>query len=138
MFDCAERPDAAHAAVAVDSRSRHPGNIDGFEPQARSRDRSGSCRSPRLVAALLALVCSSACESTTVPGLNVRAAPTTASPIIGRLATAGTAVAIECFTHGQAIHGQSIWYRISAPHKGYVTAYYVHTDGDTLATTHSC
>jgi hypothetical protein len=136
MSDCAERPDSAHAAVALDTRSRHPVSIDGIEPQAPGRsDRYGS---PRLVAALLALFCSAACETTTVSGLNIRAAPTTASPILGRLDSAGTEVGIDCFTHGQNIHGQTLWYRISQPRTGYVTAYYVQTDGNVLATTHSC
>ncbi len=86
-------------------------------------------RSPRLVAALLlVVVCTSACGSTTVPGLNVRAGPTTASAIVGRLSTAGTGVVVQCYTHGEAIHGQTLWYRIAAPRVGYVTAYYVRTD----------
>ena len=75
---------------------------------------------------------------TTTPGLNVRAAPTTASRVVGRLPSSGTNVNIDCYTRGQSIHGQTLWYRISNPHKGYVTAYYVRADSSTRAHTPSC
>lgn len=90
-------------------------------------------RTPRLVAMLLAIVCVSACQSTTGSRLNVRAQPTTASPVIGNLGTAGTAITVECFAKGEIINGNATWYRISAPRTGYVTAYYVHMD-DTSTT----
>ena len=83
-------------------------------------------------------MCTSACESSTVSGLNIRAAPTTASRVVGRLSGAGSSVQVECFTRGQAIHGQTIWYRISAPHRGYVTGYYVRADSTTRSNTPRC
>jgi Bacterial SH3 domain len=108
--------------------------VDGCR---RSTSRT-SRRSSRLVVAMLVVICTSACESSTVPGLNVRAAPSTASRIVGRLTTAGTSVNIVCYTRGQPIHGQTLWYRISQPRKGYVTAYYVRADSSTRANTPSC
>src|SRR5947199_6287352 len=94
-------------------------------PQHRRGATERARRSSRLVGLLLAVVCTSACESSTVPGLNVRAAPTTASHVVGRLGDAGAPVVVDCFTRGEAIHGQTMWYRITSPHPGYVTAYYV-------------
>ncbi len=90
-------------------------------------------RSSRLVAMLLApIVFTAACQTTTGSGLRVRAEPTTASRIIGNLGSSGTAVVVECVIRGEAIYGNTTWYRISAPDTGYVTAYYVQMDaGDT-------
>ena len=81
-------------------------------------------------AIMVAALCVSACQSTTVPGLNVRAGPSTSSKVVGRMSTAGTAVSIDCYTRGQSINGQTMWYRITAPHRGYVTAYYVRADAN--------
>jgi len=125
VFARAERPEVTPPAVAT-------GRPD--EPAERTPRRTG--RSPQLVAIIVAAMCVSACQSTTVPGLNVRAGPSTSSAIVGRMSTAGTAVSIDCYTRGQSIYGQTMWYRIAAPHRGYVTAYYVQADpGDVL---HAC
>ena len=123
MSERAEDTDVARLAPEVEPE---------VEEGSRSTPR-GARRSSRLVVAMLVVICSSACESTSVPGLNVRAAPTTASRIVGRLPGSGTSVLVECSTRGQSIHGQTVWYRISSPHKGYVTAYYVRTDSSTSA-----
>lgn len=113
MSEHAARPDLATTALAVDPPDRHP---------------------HRLVAALLALFCVSACEATTVPGLNIRAAPTTASAVVGKMGNANTMVRIECSTRGEAVHGQTMWYRITQPDAGYITAYYIRKDSNTDAT----
>ena len=123
VSDHVGRPDVASAAVTVDRADDGP--------------RSAR-RSTRIAVALLVIVCASACESSTVSGLNIRAAPTTASRVVGRLSGAGSSVQVECFTRGQAIHGQTIWYRISAPHRGYVTGYYVRADSTTRTNTPRC
>ena len=122
MFARAQRPDVAPSAVA------------GEPPD--EAERGARRKAPQLVAIMVAAMCVSACQSTTVPGLNVRAGPSTSSAIVGRMSTAGTAVSIDCYTRGQSIYGQTMWYRIAAPHRGYVTAYYVQADpGDVL---HAC
>lgn len=118
MFARAERTDVALSDVAGGSPD---------EPAAGTARRSG--RSPQLVAVILALAFTAACQSTTVAGLNVRAGPSTSSKIVARMSSAGTAVSIDCYTRGQSIYGQTIWYRITAPHEGYVTAYYVRDSG---------
>jgi uncharacterized protein YgiM (DUF1202 family) len=88
--------------------------------------------------ALLVVLGVSACESTTVSGLNIRSKPTTASRVVGKLSTAGASVQVVCFTRGQSIHGQTMWYRISAPHTGYVSGYYIRADSSTRANTPRC
>lgn len=97
-----------------------------------------TARSPWTAALLMVVVCTSACESSTVPRLNIRAAPTTASAIVGKVSGTGAAVQVTCYTRGEAIGGQTLWYRISQPHPGYVTAYYIHSDSDILASSHPC
>lgn len=101
-------------------------------------DLAGRSRSARIAAALLAVVCSSACDATTVSGLNIRAAPTTASPVVDRMSSAGSSVRIDCVTHGEAVHGQTTWYHITQPRVGYVSAYYIRTDNATATGLHSC
>lgn len=125
MFARAERPEVTSAAVAT-------GRPD--EPAEPAPRRTG--RSPQLVAIVVAALCVSACQSTTVSGLNVRAGPSTSSKVVGRMSTAGTAVSIDCYTRGQSINGQTMWYRITAPHRGYVTAYYVRADANDVL--HAC
>jgi len=127
VFARAERSDVALSAVAT-------GSLDG--PAEGATRRSG--RSPQLVAVILALACTAACQSTTAPGLNVRAGPSTSSKIVARMSSAGTAVNIDCYTRGQSIYGQTIWYRITQPHKGYVTAYYVRTDSSAAGPKRAC
>ena len=122
MFARAERSDVALTAVATGSP---------VEPEAGTARRS--VRSPHVVVLVLALACTAACESTTVSGLNVRSGPSTSSKIVARMSSAGTAVSIDCYTRGQSIYGQTIWYRITAPHTGYVTAYYVRDSGTASA-----
>ena len=127
MFARAERPEVTPPAVAT-------GRPD--EPAEPTPRRTG--RSPQLVAIVVATLCVSACQSTTVPGLNVRAGPSTSSKIVAKMSSAGSAVYIECYTRGQSIYGQTIWYRISQPHKGYVTAYYVRTDSGAVGPKRAC
>jgi hypothetical protein len=66
-----------------------------------------------------------------VPGLNIRARPTTASPVIATIDRSGTPVRIVCFTHGANVYGNDHWYRISSPRAGYVTSYYIRVNGRT-------
>jgi hypothetical protein len=127
VFARAERSDVALFAVAAGSP----------EEQAEGTARR-SGRSPRVVAVVLALACTAACQSTTVAGLNVRAGPSTSSAIVARMGSANTAVSIDCYTRGQSIYGQTIWYRITQPHKGYVTAYYVKADSGAVGAQRVC
>ena|ERR1700733_7183125 len=95
-------------------------------------------RSLQIIAVLLAIVSVSACQSTTGSRLNVRAAPTTASRVVDNLGIAGAAIMVDCYVRGQAVYGNSTWYRITSPSTGYVTAYYVKMDADDHQTMHAC
>lgn len=90
----------------------------------------------RQVLVLMAVcVLTTACQSTSIPGLNVRVRPTTSSPVVASIDRTGTRVEIECVADGEPVHGDTVWYRISRPSTGYVTNYYVRTDGNVLADT---
>jgi uncharacterized protein YraI len=95
-------------------------------------------RTRRIAAAAAVAALTSACQSTSIPGLNVRAGPTTHSRVVGTLGHSGTEVRIACFTRGEPVHGDTVWYRITQPRAGYVTNYYIRTNADILATTPSC
>jgi uncharacterized protein YraI len=131
VFARAERSDVASGAALPAVENGSPD-----EPEVGAARRS--VRSPQLIALVLALACTAACQSTTVSGLNVRAGPSTSSKIVARMSGAGTAVYIDCYTRGQSIYGQTIWYRITQPHKGYVTAYYVRTDSGAVGPKRAC
>lgn len=82
-----------------------------------------------LATATLGLVVLTACQDTSISGLNVRARPTTQSAVVATLGRTGTKVEIACKVTGQAIHGEATWYRITSPARGYVTHYYVNSPG---------
>jgi Bacterial SH3 domain len=136
MFDAGECADVAFSTHTSDAAAYRRGAIDEVRSRALSWGRSIAGRihrSPRLVVVLLAVVCTSACHSTAVDRLNVRAEPTTASRVIDNLDIAGTSVMVDCFVHGQAIHGNTLWYRIDQPRTGYVSGYYVNSDDNDAA-----
>ena len=59
-----------------------------------------------------------------------------ASLVVAVAAPVASIAASETFRNGQSIYGQTMWYRLAAPHRGYVTAYYVQADaGDVI---HAC
>jgi uncharacterized protein YgiM (DUF1202 family) len=128
VSDHSGRPDVSSAVATAEPRD------DAGQARAPQRGH----RSARIALALLVVVSASACESTTVAGLNIRSAPTTTSRVVGKLSSAGMSVQVVCFTRGQAIHGQTTWYRINAPHKGYVSGYYIRADSSTRANTPRC
>lgn len=67
---------------------------------------------------------------TVVRGLHVRARATTASPILAVLKAVGTKVTVSCFSRGQDVFGDSVWYRIVAPRTGYVAGLNLNTGWD--------
>jgi uncharacterized protein YraI len=95
-------------------------------------------RAARLASVTAALVLVGACDRTSVEGLNVRSGPSTSSAVVASLDEAGTAVVIECHTRGEAVYGDTVWYRISRPYDGYVTNYYVRTRDEVLEREPSC
>jgi hypothetical protein len=135
MFDSGECAGVAFATQTGEAPGPRRGVLDELRSRAGawSRVAARACRSRRLVAVMLAVVFTSACHSTAVNGLNVRAEPTTASPVIDNMTLAGTSVMVDCFVHGQAIHGNTVWYRITEPRTGYVSGYYVRSDDNDTA-----
>ena len=114
--------------------------IEESGPRAHRWKRIVSARTYRplrVAALLLAVVFVSACQSTMVDGLRIRAQPTTASAIMGSMGIAGASVIPDCFIRGEAVHGNTTWYRISEPRSGYVSGYYVSAD-DSQTATHYC
>jgi uncharacterized protein YraI len=92
----------------------------------------------RLGAIAAAVTLVGACQETSIAGLNVRAGPSTTSAVVASLGESGTAVTIACHTRGEPVHGDPVWYRITRPHTGYVTNYYIRTNGDILEREPSC
>jgi uncharacterized protein YraI len=114
-------------------------------PDAARRTHSGPWTAgPRLRRAVrigtiaVAAALLGACQNTSIDGLNVRSGPSTSSAVVASLDEAGTAVVIECHTRGEAVYGDTVWYRISRPYDGYVTNYYVRTRGEVLEREPSC
>lgn len=79
-----------------------------------------------------------ACDQTSIDELNVRAEPTTSSPVVATIPEVDTGVRITCHTRGEAVRGDTVWYLIESPVRGYVTNYYVRTSGDVLARRPAC
>lgn len=96
--------------------------------------------SPAARLSLVVGVCllATGCDTTSVSGLNVRAGPTTLSPVVATIDRVDTGIGIDCFVYGEPVHGDPVWYRIDRPHSGYVTNHYVDTGGDGLADIPSC
>ena len=67
---------------------------------------------------------------TLVPGLRVRKAPSITAQILGVIGAVHSQVAVDCYTLGNSVHGDSAWYHIVAPFTGYVTGYYLNTGSD--------
>lgn len=87
-------------------------------------------RLARAVPAVLALALLAACARTSIPGLAVRAEPTTAAPIVATIPESGTPVRVKCWVRGEVVSGDPVWYRIASPQDGWVTNYYIHSNGD--------
>lgn len=84
----------------------------------------------RVVPALIAVALVSACARTSIPGVAVRSGPTTDAALVANIPESGTPVRVQCWTRGEAVSGDSVWYRIASPQRGYVTNYYIRTNGD--------
>lgn len=120
------------SSIDCSNRSNPPQRGGGSRPRGRSR----RYRHIGTIAAAAALT--TACQTTSIPGLHVRAQPSTASPVVATVERSGTYVRIDCFVRGESVSGDTVWYRISSPHDGYVTNYYIRTNGNILATKPRC
>jgi hypothetical protein len=75
---------------------------------------------------------------TLVTGLAVREAATDTSLKRAVLGAAGTKVTVRCFTIGQSIGGDNVWYAIAAPRTGMVVGFYLDTGSDPALGIPSC
>ncbi|MDN5915268.1 MAG: SH3 domain-containing protein [Pseudonocardia sp.] len=102
--------------------------------------RSGRSGRRRVLPAAVVLVSAAVltgCAQTSIPGVKVRTGPGTGYPVTGTIPQPGTAVAVTCWSRGDAVLGDTVWYRIRSPQAGYVTNYYIRTTGD-YANTEPC
>ena len=67
---------------------------------------------------------------TVVKGLHIRTAPTTASKILATLSRVGTRVTVSCYTVGQNVTGDAVWYHTVRPTAGYVAGLNLDTGTD--------
>src|SRR5262249_24362465 len=64
---------------------------------------------------------------TVVASLRVHTAPRTSAATVAVLGAAGTRVAVDCWTLGTSVNGDSAWYHLVAPYTGYVAAFSLNT-----------
>ena len=75
---------------------------------------------------------------TVVAALRVHSAPRTSAATIAVLGAAGTRVAVDCYTLGTSVSGDSAWYHLVAPYTGYVAGFYLSTGRDPAAGVPRC
>ena len=75
---------------------------------------------------------------TVVAALRVRSAPRTSATTVAVLGAAGTRVAVDCYTLGTSVSGDSAWYHLVAPYTGYVAGFYLNTGRDPAAGVPRC
>ena len=75
---------------------------------------------------------------TVVKGLHVRTRPTTAAKITTVLGKVGTKITVNCYSRGQDISGDPIWYHIVTPRAGYVAGLNLDTGYDPAAGVPAC
>jgi len=75
---------------------------------------------------------------TVVAALRVRTAPRTSATTVAVLGPAGTPVAVDCYTLGTSVSGDSAWYHLVAPYTGYVAGFYLNTGRDPAAGVPRC
>jgi hypothetical protein len=75
---------------------------------------------------------------TVVAALRVHSAPRTSAATVAVLGAAGTRVAVDCYTLGTSVSGDSAWYHLVAPYTGYVAGFYLNTGRDPAAGVPRC
>ena len=70
---------------------------------------------------------------TVVAELRVHKATRSSAKTVAILGVTGSRVAVDCYTPGRAVAGDSTWYHLAAPHTGYVAGYYLNTGRDPAA-----
>jgi hypothetical protein len=67
---------------------------------------------------------------TIVDGLHIRELPTPFSRRLATLGRMGGTVVVTCWTYGQSINGNPVWYRTASPRHGYVAGQHLDTGRD--------
>jgi hypothetical protein len=67
---------------------------------------------------------------TLVRGVHIRDLPTTTAPIVLTLGAVGTTVIVDCFTYGQSVSGDKVWYHTVAPKLAYTSGQNLNTGQD--------
>ena len=75
---------------------------------------------------------------TVVAALRVHTAPRTSAAVVAVLGAVGTRVAVNCYTVGTSVSGDSVWYHLVAPYTGYVAGFYLNTGRDPAAGVPRC
>lgn len=79
---------------------------------------------------LLVLGALAGCTRTTIDGLQVRSGPGTGNGVVAEIPRSGTPVRVTCWSRGEPVLGDTVWYRINGPEVGWVTNYYVRSTSD--------
>jgi hypothetical protein len=82
--------------------------------------------------------CSRHTFRTLVHGLHVRTGPHTSAAVVAVLGAAGTKVAVNCYAIGGSVFGDSVWYHLVAPHRGFAAGFYLDTGRDPAAGIRRC
>jgi hypothetical protein len=75
---------------------------------------------------------------TLVARIRVHNAPATRAKVTGTITRSGTRVTVSCYSRGDRVAGNPVWYQISRPVKGFVTSYYMASHYDPVAGVTRC
>lgn len=84
----------------------------------------------RTIPGVIAVALLAACARTSIPGLAVHTDPSAGAPVVANIPESGTPVRVQCWVRGDPVSDDPVWYRIASPQQGWVTNYYVSSNGD--------
>lgn len=67
---------------------------------------------------------------TKVAGLVIRSGPSAKFKAVGRIAAKGSKVVVSCWTRGQSVRGDNVWYGTVAPFRGFAAGAFLNTGRD--------
>jgi hypothetical protein len=75
---------------------------------------------------------------TLVSRIRVRSEPATTAKVTGTIKRSGTRVTISCYSRGDRVAGNPVWYQLARPVKGFVTSYYIDSHYDPVSGVTRC
>jgi hypothetical protein len=75
---------------------------------------------------------------TKVAGLVIRSGPSTRFKAVGRIALKGSRVVVSCWTRGQSVRGDNVWYGTVSPFRGFAAGAFLNTGRDPAAGVPHC